>query len=39
MAKNRKSESAKADPEDVGDTYGIDHLKVGKAKHDPGDSE
>ena len=25
---------AKADPEDIGNTYGIDHLKIGEVKHD-----
>ena len=34
VAKKRKSGSAKADPEDFGNTYGIDHLKIGEAKHD-----
>ena len=27
------------DPEDCENTYGIDHLKIGKAKHDSDDSE
>ena len=38
-ARNRKSESAKLDPEDVGNAYGIDHLKIGEAKHDLYDSK
>ena len=33
LAKNCKSERAKADPEDFGNTYGIDHLKISEAKH------
>ena len=39
LAKNCKSESAKSDPEDVGNTYGIYHLKIGEAKHDSDDSK
>ena len=39
VAKKRKSEIAKADPEDFGNTYGIDHIKIGEAKHDSGDSK
>ena len=39
MAKKRKSESAKADPEDCENTYGIDHLKIGEANHDLDDSK
>ena len=31
--KKAKSEIAKLDPEDFGNTYGIDHLKMGEAKH------
>ena len=38
-ARKRKSESAKLDPEDVGNAYGIDHLKIGEAKHDLYESE
>ena len=34
----RKSEIAKADPEGFGNTYGIDHFKMGDAKHDLDDS-
>ena len=30
-ARKRKSEIAKLDPEDVGNAYGIDHLKIGEA--------
>ena len=29
LTKNRKSESAKADPEGLEITYGIDHLTIG----------
>ena len=29
MAKNRKSEIAKANPEDGENTYGIEHIKIG----------
>ena len=39
MAKNSKSESVKAYPEDVGNTYGIDHLKIGEAKHGSNESK
>ena len=39
LDKTCKSESAKADPEDVVNTYGIDHLKIGEAKHDSDDSK
>ena len=39
LAKTRKTESAKAEPEDFGNTYGIDHLKIGEAKHDSDESE
>ena len=39
LAKKRKSESAMADPEDCENTDGIDHLKIGEAKHDSDDSE
>ena len=34
VAKKRKSETTKAGSEDVGNTYGIDHLKIGETKHD-----
>ena len=34
LAKKRKSESAKVEPEDFGNNYGTDHLKIGEAKHD-----
>ena len=33
MTKNRKSESAKADPEGVKNTYSFDHLTIGEATH------
>ena len=33
LTKKRKSESAKADPEGVKNTYDIDHLKIGEATH------
>ena len=33
LGKKYKSESAKSDPEDIGNTYGIDHLKIGEANH------
>ena len=39
MAENIKSESVKADPEDVGNTYGIDHFKIGEAKHGSNESK
>ena len=39
LAKHCKSEIAKADPEDIGNTYGIDHLKIGEVKHDSYDLE
>ena len=39
MAKNSKSESVKAYPEDVVNTYGIDHLKIGEAKHGSNESK
>ena len=35
----RKSESTKSDPEDVGKTYVIEHLKIGEGKHDLDESE
>ena len=34
LAKKSKSEISKADLEDFGNNYGIDHLKIGEAKHD-----
>ena len=34
LGKKRKSESSKVDPEEVGSTYGIGHIKIGEAKHD-----
>ena len=34
LPKNLKIESAKADPEDVENTYGIGHIKIGEDKHD-----
>ena len=34
LVKKRKSESAKADPKDCENTYGIDCLKIGEATHD-----
>ena len=37
LAKKRKSESAKSDPEEVEHTYGIDRLNIGEAKHDSDD--
>ena len=37
--KDLKSKSAKSDTEDVGNTYGIDHLNIGEDKHDSDDSE
>ena len=39
LAKKRKSESAKADQEEVVRNYGIDRLNIGEAKHDLDDSE
>ena len=39
LAKRRNSESAKLDPEDCENTYGIDHLKIGEATHDLDDSK
>ena len=39
LAKKRKSEGAKTDPEDFGNIYGINHLKIGEAKHDLYDSK
>ena len=38
-AGKRKSDSATADPEDCENTYGIDHLEIGEAKHDLDDSK
>ena len=38
LAKNRKSESKKADPEELGRSYGIDRLNIGEAKHDSSDT-
>ena len=34
LAKKHNSKSAKADPEDCENTYGIDHFKFGESKHD-----
>ena len=34
LVKKRKSESAKADPKDCENYYGIDHLKIGEDTHD-----
>ena len=39
LAKKFKGEIAKADPEDFGNTYGIDLLKIGKAKHNLNESK
>ena len=34
LDKRRKSESSKVEPEEFVNKYGIDHLKIGEAKHD-----
>ena len=39
LVKKRKSESAKADPKDCENTYGIEHFKIGEATHDSNDSK
>ena len=39
LVKKRKSESAKVDPKDCENTYGIDHHKIGEASHYLDDSE
>ena len=39
LTKKHKSASAKADPKDCENTYGIDHLKIGEANHDSDDPE
>ena len=39
LAKTHKTEIAKVEPEDFGNTYGIEHLKIGEAKHDLDDSK
>ena len=39
LTKKRKSESAKADPAGMDNTYGIDHLTIGESSHDSDDYE
>ena len=39
LAKKRKSEISKADPEECENTYGIYHFKIGEAKHDSNESK
>ena len=38
LTKNCKSESTKADPAGVENTYGIDHLTIGESTHGLDDS-
>ena len=39
VATKHNNESAKVYPEDCDNIYGIDHLKIGEAKHDLDDSK